>query len=340
MPQMRRTRQYFSARHSRVGATGRARSNSPRPIHPRLTARTAAAIVPGRMTVLVRLAYDGTDFHGFARQQPAAGGAPQRTVQGALEAALAGLYRQPVRTRGASRTDAGVHALGQIVGFEAPLAIPPRGVLLGLLGKLPRDLAAVAVWEAALPDGRPIDPRFWNLGKRYRYRIRCSPRRLPQTARGEWHLPRPLDVAAMQAAAAHFVGEHDFASFRASACQARTTVRRMHTVTVRGGPAGDELAPDPACLPDDARAEVVEIEVRGEAFLQNMVRIMVGTLVEVGLGRRPAAAIAGLLARPDRRDAGATAPPEGLTLVEVLWPDPWPPASGVAAAEDAAGSDL
>ena len=284
------------------------------------------------MTVLVRLAYDGTDFHGFARQQPTTpGGPPVRTVQGALEAALAELYKQPVRTRGASRTDAGVHALGQIVGFEPPLVIPPRGVMLGLLSKLPRDLGVVAAWEATLADGAPVDPRFWNLGKRYRYRIRTTPRRLPQTARGEWHLMRPLDVAAMQAAARHFVGEHDFAGFRASACQARTTVRRMHSVTVTGGPAGDELAADPPCMPDDSRAERVEVEVRGEAFLQNMVRIMVGTLVEVGLGRRGPDSVAAVLAAPDRRAAGVTAPPEGLTLVEVLWPSRWPPSAGVAA---------
>ena len=284
------------------------------------------------MTVLVRLAYDGTDFHGFARQACGVDGAPQRTVQGVLEDGLAALYRQPVRTRGASRTDAGVHALGQIVGFEAPLKIPPRGVLLGLIGKLPADLGVVAAWEAALPDGRPVDPRFWNLGKRYRYRIRCTPRRIPQTARSEWHLPRPLDVAAMQAAARHFVGEHDFAGFRASGCQARSTVRRIVAVDVQGGAAGDERPADPPCLVADDRPEIVHVEVRGEAFLQNMVRIMVGTLVEVGLGRRPPDSVAALLAAPDRSRTGATAPPEGLTLVEVLWPDPWPPTSGVAAA--------
>jgi tRNA pseudouridine38-40 synthase len=287
------------------------------------------------MTVLVRLAYDGTDFHGFARQ-PGKGLEPAlRTVQGELEAALQGLYQAPVRTRGASRTDAGVHALGQIVGFEAPLRIPARGVLLGLLGKLPRDLGVMAVWEATLADGGAVDPRFWNLGKRYRYRIRTGARRLPQTARGEWHLQRRrLDVAAMQAAARHFVGEHDFAGFRAAGCQAQTTVRRMLAVDVRAGALDDELASDPVCLDDDPAA-IVEIEVRGEAFLQNMVRIMVGTLVEVGLGRRGPDWVAGLLATPDRQRSGATAPPEGLTLVEVLWPKLWPPTSGVAALADA-----
>ncbi len=283
------------------------------------------------MTVLVRLAYDGTDFHGFARQSGGGREAPLRTVQGELEAALAGLYQAPVRTRGASRTDAGVHALGQIVGFEAPLAIPVRGVLLGLLSKLPRDVGVMAVWEATLADGAAVDPRFWNLGKHYRYRIRTGARRLPQTARGEWHLQRRrLDVAAMQAAALHFVGEHDFAGFRASGCQAQTTVRRMHAVTVREVAVLDEVAADPSCLGDDPAA-IVEVEVRGEAFLQNMVRIMVGTLVEVGLGRRAPAWVATLLASPDRQRSGATAPPEGLTLVEVLWPKVWPPTDGVAA---------
>jgi tRNA pseudouridine38-40 synthase len=325
-----------------------------------------------RMTVLVRIAYDGTDFHGFARQssaqpthpaaatsadpaasqptapasahptasaqptaltsaQPTAPASahptdparpvqPVRTVQGCLEDALAGLYRRPVVTRAASRTDAGVHALGQIVGFEPPLAIPPKGVVLG-----PPDIGVLAAWHADAPDGGPVDPRFWNNGKLYRYRIRTTAHRVPQTHRHEWHLPRALDVPAMQAAARHFIGEHDFAGFRAAACQARTTVRRVLAVDVHGGPAGDPLPRDPACLPPAAGPELVTIAVRGEAFLQNMVRIMVGTLVDVGAGRRDPDDIAALLAAPDRQRSGATAPPQGLTLVEVLWPDSWPP---------------
>ena len=169
------------------------------------------------MTVLLRVAYDGSDFHGFARQETA------RTVQGTLEAALAELYQGPIRTRAASRTDAGVHALGQIVGFTPTLAIPLRGLVLGLTGKLPRDIGVLAAWQCALPDGRAVDPRFYNLGKTYRYRIRCTPQRVPTSGRGEWHVAQPLDVAAMQAAARLFVGEHDFAGFRASSCQARTS---------------------------------------------------------------------------------------------------------------------
>lgn len=267
------------------------------------------------MTVLLRVAYDGTDFHGFARQDGA------RTVQGSLEEALAGLYRQEVRTRAASRTDAGVHALGQIVGFEPPLAIPPRGVLRALTSRLPRDVGVLAAWPCELPGGGAVDPRFYNAGKTYRYRLRCTTHRVPTTDRGEWHLGKPLDVAAMQAGARAFVGEHDFAGFRASGCQARTTVRRVLAVEVAGA-----VAEEPPGLAGEATTPaVVAITVRGEAFLQNMVRIMVGTLVEIGLGRRPAGDVAALLAAPDRARSGATAPPQGLTLVEVHWPEPWPP---------------
>lgn len=268
------------------------------------------------MTVLLRVAYDGTDFHGFARQDGA------RTVQGTLEEALAGLYRQAIRTRAASRTDAGVHALGQIVGFEPTLPIPPRGVAAALTSRLPRDVSVLSAWHCELPGGATVDPRFYNAGKTYRYRIRCTPHRVPTTGRGEWHLGKRLDAAAMQAAAQHFIGEHDFAGFRASGCQAKTTVRRMLAVEVAAGPAEEP----PHLAAEAAPPAIVTVTVRGEAFLQNMVRIMVGTLVEVGLGRRAPAQIAELLARPERARAGATAPPQGLTLVEVHWPEPWPPA--------------
>ena len=236
------------------------------------------------MTILVRLAYDGTDFHGFARQgRPER---PVRTVQGALEAALLEIYHQRVPIRGASRTDAGVHALGQIVGWEPPLPIPPRGLMLGLLSKLPDDLGVLAVWEALLPDEQ-VDPRFWNLGKRYRYRIRTSQRRSPLTARDEWHLPRRLDLPAMQAAAAHFVGEHDFANFRASACQSRTTVRRLHAVTVTGRRAADDLPQDPPCLRDDGRPELLEDpqpDVLEGPPLHPLVQVVVHPLEEARVG--------------------------------------------------------
>jgi tRNA pseudouridine38-40 synthase len=268
------------------------------------------------MATLLRLAYDGTDFHGFARQ------VDSRTVQGELEAALAKLYKQELRTRGASRTDAGVHARGQIVGFDAPFVIPPRGLLLGLAANLPRDLIASAAWVVDDPAGEPLDPRFFNEGKHYRYRIRVASLRDPLHERFEWHLPRRLDVEAMREAAARLVGEHDFAAFRAADCQAKTTVRRVRAVEIRTRAMAeiDPLVGDPGRIDTTDLVAVIEIDVRGDAFLKNMVRIITGTLVAIGRGQFGVERIDELLRSGDRTSAGPTAPAQGLTLVEVYWP--------------------
>jgi tRNA pseudouridine38-40 synthase len=268
------------------------------------------------MAMLLRLAYDGTAFHGFARQ-PAV-----RTVQGELEAALARMYKQPIVTRGASRTDAGVHANGQIVAFDPPLEIPPRGLLLGLAAGLPDDLIASAAWMVADPDDEPLNPRFHNLGKHYRYRIRPTVLREPLTTRFEWHIPRPLDIESMRDAAPKLIGEHDFAAFRAADCQAQRTVRRVRAIDlqVRTVAELDPLAADVGRIDGPHALALIEIDVRGEAFLKNMVRIMVGTLVAIGRGRFGAERIDELLRDGDRARAGQTAPAHGLTLVEVLWP--------------------
>jgi tRNA pseudouridine38-40 synthase len=269
-----------------------------------------------RMAMLLRLAYDGTEFHGFARQ------AGVRTVQGELEAALARIYKQPIVTRGASRTDAGVHAHGQIVAFDPPLAIPPRGLLLGLAAALPGDLIASAAWSVEDPDGQPLNPRFHNLGKHYRYRIRTTALREPMSARFEWHIPRPLDVERMREAAPSLIGEHDFAGFRAADCQARRTVRRVRSIDlqVRTLAELDPIASETGHLDEPHAPATIQIDVRGDAFLKNMVRIMVGTLVAIGHGRFGIERIDELLRDGDRARAGQTAPAHGLTLVEVLWP--------------------
>jgi tRNA pseudouridine38-40 synthase len=279
------------------------------------------------MSTLLRVAYDGAGFHGFARQ-PAGPLGPVRTVQGELETALTGLYKQPVSARGASRTDAGVHARGQLVAFEAPLAIPARGLARGLNGRLPPDVAVMAAWQEEAADGGPVDVRRGNAGKHYRYRIRCTEARDPLAVRVQWQLRRRLDPAAMQRAARAFAGTHDFGSFRGSGCQAKTTVRTIDDVSVRwaadpNGPWGDSGRLDPESHDGGTPGhgpDVVEIDVHGRAFLFNMVRIMVGTLVEVGLRRRPETSVAELLARPDRTKAGTTAPACGLVLMEVRWP--------------------
>ncbi len=251
------------------------------------------------MSVLLRIAYDGTDFHGWARQAPDRDGQATRTVQGELERALAELCRQPVPLRGASRTDAGVHAAGQLAAFERVTPIPCENLVHALGRALPRDVVVTDAWEE---DGER-DVRRNNAGKHYRYRIREAELRDPTTIRYEWHLGRTLALAPMREAAARFVGTHDFASFRAAACQARTTVRTIQAVdVVTAGPG------------------LVDVHVHGLAFLHMMVRIMVGTLVEVGLGRMRPAVIDELLARPDRGAAGRTAPPSGLVLERVRWP--------------------
>jgi tRNA pseudouridine38-40 synthase len=286
------------------------------------------------VSTVLRVAYDGAGFHGFARQAPGPAG-PVRTVQGELEQALAVLYKQPVATRGASRTDAGVHARGQLVAFEALLPIPPRGVARGLNGRLPPDVAVLAAWDETDEDGGPVDVRRGNAGKHYRYRVRCTEARDPMAARFQWQLRRRLDPAAMQRAARAFVGTHDFGSFRGSACQAKTTERTIDDVVVRWGadaqgPTHDRGRLDPTAHDGGTPGhgpDAVEIDVHGRAFLFNMVRIMVGTLVEVGLGRRPEASIPELLARPDRARAGTTAPACGLTLMEVRWPSSGPMAA-------------
>ncbi len=279
--------------------------------------------------MLLRLAYDGTDFSGFAVQNR-----PNeyvRTVQGVLERALSQLYKQPMSIRGASRTDSGVHAHGQIVAFDPPFDIPPKGVLLALAANLPEDLIAAAAWPAEDLDHRPLNPRFHTLGKCYCYRIRNTPLRDPIGARFEWHLIRSVDHSGLEplrAAAQMMVGTHDFAGFRAGDCQATSTRRRIHGIEIRTLPARTASPLGTSALggladPDDLG--VIEIEIRGDAFLKYMVRIMVGTMVDVARGRFGLDRVAEVLRTGERARAGATAPARGLTLVEVLWPRQWPP---------------
>ncbi len=271
------------------------------------------------MSVVLRVTYDGSDFHGFARQHSRPDGRPLPTIQGALEDALAILYGQHVTVRGASRTDSGVHAEGQLVAFEPPFAIPMRGLVLGLAGRLPRAIVVTSAWQEFTLDGRPLDPRRRNQGKRYRYVIRCATLRDPMTRRFEWHLPRAFDLGAMRAAAELMVGEHDFAAFRAAACQAPTSVRRINSITITAEPAEPQPWGDPNVFTRHREFARLTIDIDGQAFLHNMVRIMVGSLVEVGDGRRQPEWIRSLIDARDRTISGITAPAQGLTLVEVRW---------------------
>jgi tRNA pseudouridine38-40 synthase len=236
--------------------------------------------------------YDGTSLCGWQRQ------ANGPTVQGHLEEALKKLLQHEVTVTGASRTDAGVHARGQVASFRTERTIPLHGIRRGLNSLLP---AQIAIRDAAeVPDD--FHPRFSATGKHYRYTILTRPDRSPRWRDRAWHHPDPLSIDAMAAGAAPLIGEHDFAAFRAAGCTAATTVRRIDAIELS--------VPDP---------ELLAIDVRGNAFLRNMVRILVGTLAEVGTGRRPPGQVAEILASRDRTRAGITAPAHGLELVEVRY---------------------
>jgi len=241
--------------------------------------------------------YDGTGLCGWQRQ------ANGPTVQGHLEDALARLLAHEVSVVGASRTDAGVHARGQVASFRTERAIPLHGVRRGLNSMLPPAIAIADAAEAA----DDFHPRFSATGKHYRYLLLTRADRSPGWRDRAWHRPGPLDLAAMRGAAAALIGEHDFAAFRAAGCTATRTVRRIDQIEISD-------------LPDARWGEpLLAIDVRGNAFLRNMVRIVVGTLVEVGKGVRPPGQVAEILASKDRTKAGLTAPPHGLELVEVRY---------------------
>lgn len=248
------------------------------------------------------LAYDGTAYHGFQRQ---AGDTP--TIQGALEAALARISGRAVTVHAAGRTDAGVHASGQVIAFDLDWRHEAQALLRALNAHLPTDIALQSIAPAAAD----FHPRFSALGRRYVYELYARRTRQPLWDRWRWQLPFALDVAAMQQAAALLVGEHDFATF-GQPPQGENTVRQVTESTLRVIEAGDVLA----------------YSVSGNAFLQHMVRSIVGTLVEVGRGALTVEGFEAAFMAADRGRAGPTAPAHGLTLVEVRYGSPDEPAGG------------
>jgi tRNA pseudouridine38-40 synthase len=240
------------------------------------------------------LAYDGAAFAGWQLQANA------RSVQGVIEEALLGLCGISLRPVAAGRTDSGVHAAGQVLSLQLPdgLTLPVKAFVHGLNRLLPDDVAVLEAVEA-----RPgFDARREALAKIYRYRVLNRSTRNPLLRRTHWLVHPRLAIAPMLAATAKLVGRQDFAAFRASDCQAKTTVRRIDRFTLEAGQP-DELI----------------FEVEGTAFLKHMVRNLVGTLVEIGLGHRSAEDTEKLIASRDRRLAGRTAPAHGLTLLSVKY---------------------
>lgn len=314
------------------------------------------------------LAYDGTNFCGWQKQEPPAppptapapdtgpenvllphagtlayspdtpliassrpGRVALRTVEGVLEQAVRAVVREPVEVLGASRTDSGVHAKGQVAAFtcepralveSSTAADPPKGVgwpasrgadrlALAINSRLPDD---VLVLSAALAP-HDFDPVSGAVSKAYSYTFHCAPTR-PLWDRTVvhhiWH-PRGLDVPAMNAAAAAIVGEHDFAAFAAAGHGRLTTVRTVF-----------------ACAVSSPAPHRVRIDIAGSGFLWNMVRIIGGTLLQVGLGQRTPASVADTLASRNRAHAGPTLPPTGLCLEWIRYPGDPDPAPGTA----------
>jgi tRNA pseudouridine38-40 synthase len=244
------------------------------------------------MRVRAVVAYDGTDYGGFQRQANAP------TIQSALETALAQVTQEPVGIMAAGRTDAGVHARGQVIGFDTAWRHTPGDLQRALNAVLPADIAVRDVEEAA-PD---FHPRYDARSRGYRYTVYNAPERCPLARRHSLHVPDVLDVAAMQRAARSLVGEHDFATFGQSPQgQGKSTVRRVLAAEWGGEPPW------------------LTFDIEGNAFLYRMVRSIVGTLLQVGRGGMSEEEFEVVLAARDRSQAGPTAPPHGLCLIEVKY---------------------
>jgi tRNA pseudouridine38-40 synthase len=236
--------------------------------------------------------YDGTAYSGWQVQPNGL------AIQEVMEQALLRLSGEPARLRSSGRTDAGVHARGMVACFLTEKGMPLRAFREGLNCLLPDDIAVREATEVPLA----FNPRADALAKHYRYTILHDNLRSPLTRHTAWRLGGKLDLDAMRAACEGFIGEHDFGAFQATKCAAKTTIRRINSLElVQDGP-------------------FIHLDVNGTGFLRNMVRIMAGTIAEVGQGKRSPQDVARLLREGDRQVSGITAPAQGLCLMEVFYP--------------------
>ena len=245
--------------------------------------------------ICLLLEYEGTHYHGWQIQPDVV------TVQEVLERSLSAILGEKTRVFGAGRTDAGVHALGQVAHFVTESTIDVNALFRAINSLLPHDIVARAVIEV----DATFHARKSALKKRYEYWIRNDPLRSVFTRRFMWHLKVPLDLESMRKGARCFVGEHDFSSFQAAGCEAGINpVRTISHLEI-----------------EMSAGKALRISVEGNSFLRHMVRNIVGTLVEVGTGRIRVESISGILAAGDRRKAGRTAPAKGLFLKWIEYPD-------------------
>jgi tRNA pseudouridine38-40 synthase len=241
--------------------------------------------------IKLTIEYDGTNYVGWQYQPNGV------SVQQVMEEALATILKESVRINSSGRTDSGVHARGMVASFRTDKLIPLKAFSDGLNSILPTDIAVREAAEMS-PD---FHPRIDALGKHYRYTILNSARRSPLKRFMSWQVRGELDMEAMRKAASHFVGEKDFAAFRAAKCCAKTTVRRIDSIEIY------------------SKNDFIIFDVRGNGFLRNMVRIIVGTLVEVGRGGMSPDGMPALFEGCGREKSGVTAPPQGLCLMEVFY---------------------
>jgi tRNA pseudouridine38-40 synthase len=243
------------------------------------------------VNIKLTLEYDGTNYHGWQTQPNGP------TIQAVLEHALSVFFAQSIRIIGSGRTDAGVHALGQVANFHIDKEFDRHRLLRGLNALTPRDITindAQAVADA-------FDARRDGRARIYQYQILNRPTPSPFYLNRAWHVHAPLDIEAMRTAIACLLGEHDFSSFRAAGCEADHPVRKVYETSL------------------ERRGELLVYTIEATAFLRHMVRNIVGTLVEVGQGIRAPAWFAEVLAARDRTQAGITAPAHGLYLMHVKY---------------------
>ena len=238
------------------------------------------------------VSYDGTRYEGWQKQPRS-----KETIQGKIEDALLQVTGEVCQVNGAGRTDAGVHAKGQCANFRLPFQVPADKLIDELNRALPDDIGIMSLKEAA----ENFHARFSSSGKRYRYRIRIGSLKNVFERRYVWQLGKPLDVEAMRKAARILEGTHDFTSFTSNRHMKKSAVRTVEEIRLT-----------------EEEGEL-RIDYTGDGFLQNMIRIMTGTLVEIGEGKRSADDLAAVLEGKVRAEAGFTAPAAGLTLLRVFY---------------------
>lgn len=245
------------------------------------------------MRIKLTVAYDGTNYHGWQIQKNAL------SVEEVLTNALCDLLGEEIELAGASRTDAGVHAMGNVAVFDTKTKIPPDKIAAAVNQRLPEDIRVMESKEVDVT----FHPRYCVSRKTYEYRITNAKIQLPTKRLYSYFVYIPLDMERMEQTAQYFIGEHDFGGFCSAGSQVKTTVRKIYDIKVF------------------QNGEDIKIQVTGNGFLYNMVRIIAGTLVEVGMGRREPDRVRLAIETADRSLAGPTAPAHGLTLMKIEYED-------------------